>query len=235
MSSELTALVSVAYHEPGDEHLVELVHQQNPAAARPLVSLAVEVYTSDGRLLDRLDVGAEQQILDLGRLLDGHGRATERFMVAFDCRYDARVFTTRPHHYAFLHRRGSFTPAVYYALNSVLGGFPRGTGAVRLNNFETYLFVRRPFAQRYSLLLGNFSRFASAEAQIITHYGAERLTREVTIAPKANVEVGLEAAHAGAPLRRVELKSLFRLASYVVARAADGEITLIDHLFAYLK
>ncbi|MGH7894887.1 MAG: hypothetical protein ACREQL_09470, partial [Candidatus Binatia bacterium] len=217
MSSELSALLSVAYHEPGDEHLVELVHQQDPAAPRRLASLALDVYASDGRHLYRVDVDPELEVLDLGEALAKHAGITDRLMVTFDTRYDERIFQhRRPHHYAFVHRRGSAAPPVYYAVNSVLGGFARRTDAVRLHNFETYLFVRRVLPQRYSLLLGNPSRFAQAEAQVVTHFGTERRTREVTIAPRAHVEVDLESAVGGEPLRRVELKSLFRLANYVV-------------------
>ena len=37
-------------------------------------------------------------------------------------------------------------------------------------------------------------------------------------------------------LRRVELKTLFRLASYVTGRRADsGGLVLFDHLFTYFK
>jgi hypothetical protein len=236
MSSELTALLSVAYHEPGDEHLVELVHQQDLAAPRRLASLALDVYASDGRRLDRVEIDPARDVLDLGDALAKYTGATNRFMVAFDARYDEKAFPHfRPHHYAFVRRPGSSAPPVYCAVNSVLGGFASGTSAVRLHNFETYLFARRPLPQRYSLLLGNLSRFVPAEAQVVSHFGAERRTREVTIAPRAHVEVELESASDGAPLRRVDLKSLFRLANYVVARAPSGEIALLDHLFGYLK
>ena len=44
----------------------------------------------------------------------------------------------------------------------------------------------------------------------------------------------LAAEHAGEHLQRVEIKALFRLASYVVGRRADsGELVLFDHLFSY--
>jgi len=239
MSSELSALLSVAYYETGDEHLVELVHQQDPKAPRRLASLALDVYASDGRHLDRVAIDPAREILNLGDALVKHTGATDRFMVAFDARYDETAFPYgRPHHYAFLRRPGSAAPPVYYNVNSALGGFDRGArdkGAVRLHNFETYLFVRRTLPQRYSLLLGNLSRFVDAQAEVVSHFGAERRTREITIPPRAHVEVPLESAVDGEPLRRVDLKSLFRLANYVVARAPSGEIALLDHLFGYLK
>ena len=40
----------------------------------------------------------------------------------------------------------------------------------------------------------------------------------------------------GEPLARVEVKALFKLAPYVLARRAlAGEIVLFDHLFTYFK
>src|SRR5262245_30596340 len=121
MSSELTALLSVAYHEPGDEHLVELVHQQDPAAPLTLASLTLDVYASDGRALDRVGVPPDREVVDLGEMLAPHAGATDRFMVAFDARYDEEVYPLRrPHHYAFVRRPGSASPPVYYNVNSAL-------------------------------------------------------------------------------------------------------------------
>lgn len=43
------------------------------------------------------------------------------------------------------------------------------------------------------------------------------------------------AASDGARLKRVELKSVFRLTSYVLGRrSARGDLVLFDHLFTYL-
>ena len=57
----------------------------------------------------------------------------------------------------------------------------------------------------------------------------------VRLAPKAHTEVTLEPERDGHRLRRVELKALFRMASYVVGRRAGGELVLFDHLFTYFK
>src|SRR5262249_15306415 len=157
-------------------------------------------------------------------------------MVTLDARYDERIFPYRPHHYALLHRLGSETPPLYYAVNAVLGGVPDRIGATNINNFETYMFRRRPFAARYSLLLGNLARFAAAEAQVTTYYGGQRALVETTLAPKSHREIPLPSERAGLPLERVEVKALFRLASYVVGRRADsGDLILFDHLFTYIK
>ena len=70
----------------------------------------------------------------------------------------------------------------------------RGIGAVAvaLNNFESYLFLDRPLRGHYALALGNLSRFATAEAEVITHYDAgERRTETVRLVPKAHAEVAL--------------------------------------------
>lgn len=235
MSSNLTALLSTTFFEAGYEHLVEIVHQQDPARSRRIASLRVEAYDESGRRLCVLPVDERQDVIDLGALLRDHvggGRA----MVLFDARYDEAVFPYRPHHYAFLHRIGSPGAPLYYAVNSVLGGFPRGLEATRMNNFETYLFLRRPLAERYALILGNASRFASAQAEVIVYYRGDRAVQNIVIAPKAHVEVPLPSEQEGCRIDRVELKSLFRLANYVVGRhAATGELVLFDHLFTYFR
>ena len=121
-------------------------------------------------------------------------------------------------------------------MNAVLGGVPDRIGTTRFNHFETYLFQNRPFRERYSLMIGNLSRFAVAEAQIFAYYDRERTSREVILNPKAHAEVPLPGEHDGQRLRRVELKGPFRLASYVVGRHADsGDLLLFDHLFPYSK
>jgi len=113
---------------------------------------------------------------------------------------------------------------------------PDRVGATNINNFETYVFRRGPFAQRYSLLLGCLARFMPVQAQVFTYYGSRRVAQEITLEPKCHAEVALAAEHEGEPLARVEVKALFRLLSYVVGRRADtGDLVLFDHLFTYAK
>ena len=236
MSSSLSALLSATFYERGDDHLVEVIHQRDTAARRRLHSLDVAVYDPAGKLLATPPVDPGREVLDLGALVEDIPGVPDRVMVAFDSRYDERIFPYRPHQYAYLHRRGSTAPALYYAVNAVLGGVPDRIGATTMNNFETYLFRRAPFAERYSVLLGCLSRFAGVEAQVYAHYGRERTIREVRLEPRTHLEVELPAEHGGERLSRVELKALFRLAAYVVGRrAATGELVLFDHLFTYFK
>jgi len=236
MSSELSPLLSVTFHRPGYDHLIELVHQRDGLGERHLAALDLTVYDVDGKLLDEIPVDPRHEIIDLGELLGRAVAGRERVMVAFDARYDQRIFPYRPHHYGYLHKRGSSAPSLYYALAAVLGGVPDRIGATGINNFEAYLFLRRRFAERYTLLLGNLSRFTPTEAQISTFYGPSRLTEKVTLAPKVHTEVTLAGTHAGHRLERVELKALFRLASYVVgSHAVSGDLVLFDHLFTYFK
>ena len=236
MSSDLSALMSATFYERGYDHLVELVHQRDAAARRHLASLDVTVYDAEGKALCALPVDPRQEILDLGMLLRDVGGLPDRVMVVFDARYDEKIFPYRPHHYAYFHRSGSSTPPLYYAVNAVLGGVPDRIGTTRFNHFETYLFLNRPLAERYSLMIGNASRFAVAEAQIFAYYDGGRTTHEVTLTPKAHTEVLVPSEHDGQRLRRVELKGVFRLASYVVGRRADsGDLVLFDHLFPYSK
>lgn len=227
------ALLSATFHEPGHEHLIELVHQRDGAARRHLDGLELTVFEPAGGLCTRRTVDPREEMLDLAALLPEPpgGRA----MVCFEAVYDARVFPYRPHHYAYLRRRGSPRPPLYYAVAAVLGGVPDRIGAAAINNFETYVFPRRPLSERYALLLGNLSRFSTAEAQVFTYYGPVRLARELRLGPKAHAEVPLAPEHEGRPLDRVEMKALFRLASYVVGRDAAGELVVFDHLFTYFK
>ena len=236
MSSNPSALLSATFYEAGYDHLIELVHQRDAAARRHLASLDVAAYDAEGKTLGTVSVDPRQEILDLGMVIQQLAGAPSRVMVVFDTRYDERVFPYRPHHYAFLYRRGSSGPPLYYALNAALGGVPDRIGTTRFNYFETYLFLSRSFAQRYSLMIGNLSRFATAEAQVFAYYDGGRTTQEVTVAPKAHTEVPLPGNHDGQRLRRVELKAAFRLAGYVVGRRVDsGDLVLFDHLFPYSK
>jgi hypothetical protein len=157
-------------------------------------------------------------------------------MVVFDARYTEAIFPYRPHHYAYLHREGSPAAPLYYAINAVLGGVPDRVGATSINNFETYVFRRGPFEQRYSLLLGCLARFVPVPVQVFTYYGPRRLVQEITLPPKNHTEVRLAPEHEGERLARVEVKALFRLLSYVVGRRTDtGDLVLFDHLFTYAK
>jgi len=236
MSSSLSALLSATFAEPGYEHLVELIHQRDAAARRRLEALDVEIYDTRGHVLGARSVDPREEVLDLGKLVGEVLPPGERALVLFDARYDERVFPYRPHHYAYLHRIASGDPPLYYAVNATLGGVPDRIGAERLNNFETYLFRAQRFAERYSLLLGSVARFADVEARVTCYYATASTTTTVTLAPKHHTEVALPVEHEGQTLTRVEVKSLFRLASYVVGRrAASGSLVLFDHLFTYFK
>ena len=236
MSSSLSGLVSATFAEPGYEHLVELVHQRDASGRRRLEALAVELYDADGRELAARAVDPRDEVLDLGKLIGEVRHPGARALVQFDARYDPQAFPYRPHHYAYLHRIASGDPPLYYAVNATLGGVPDRIGAERLNNFETYLFRARPFAERYSLLLGSAARFADVEARVTCYYASTSTTTAVTLAPKHHTEIVLPLEHAGEPLSRVDLKSMFRLASYVVGRrASTGSLVLFDHLFTYFK
>ncbi len=237
MSSSLSALLSATFYEPGYEHLVELVHQRDPEARRRLLSLDLSVFGADGKLLLEHPVDTRDETLGLGALLAHTARQHGRVMAVFDARYDAAVFPYRPHHYAYVHRKGSATPALYYAVSAALGGVPDRIGDMsRLNNFDTYVFRRGPHAARYSVMLGNLGRFASTEAQVFAYYGAERVERTVALGPRAHAEVALAPEHGGRLLTRVETKSLFRLAGYVVGRRGpSNDLVLFDHLFTFFK
>ena len=217
MSSDLSALLSATFYERGDNHLIELIHQRDRAAHRRLESLDLALYDPEGKGLRAVPIDTRQETLDLGAFVGTVADAPPRVMVLLDARYDARIFPYRPHHYGFLHRQGSTAPALYYAANAVLGGVPDRIGATGLNNFETYIFLRRPFAERYAVLLGNPARFSTAEAQVTSYYQTGRVAQTIALPPKTHVEVALDAEHAGERLQRVEIKALFRLASYVVS------------------
>lgn len=237
MSSNGAALLSATFHEAGDDHVVEIVHQRDREARRRLSGLRVIAYDSAGAPRAAVDVDPRDELLDLDALLGDAGRAHGRLMVTLDARYDPRVFPYRPHHYAYLHRRGAAAPPLYYAVNATLGGVPDRIGAidVALNNFECYLFRRGHSGQRWTLLLGNVALFADAEVEVITYHGEHRTVRPARIAPKAHAEVSLPAEAAGRPLRRVELKALFRVTSYIAGRTPAGELVVFDHLFTYFK
>jgi hypothetical protein len=236
MSSSLSALLSATFYESGYDHRVEIIHQRDAGALRRLVSLDVTLYDKDGALLATPTVDPRQEILDLGVLVRDATSTQERVMVVLDARYDEAIFPYRPHHYAYFHRRGSTAAPLYYAVNAVLGGVPDRVGATNINNFETYVFRQRPFAETYSLLLGCLARFVPVQAQVFAYYGARRISQDVTLAPKCHTEVPLPAEDGGERLARVEVKALFRLLSYVVGRRAGaGDVVLFDHLFTYAK
>ena len=236
-SPHVWGLGSATFVEPGYEHIIELVHQRDADARRHLESLELAIYDPSGSLLRRIEMDAREETLDLAALVGEEARAVARLMVVFDARYDERIFPYRPHHYAYLRRRGGSAPALYYAVSSALGGVPDRIGASRITHFETYLFLRRPHRERCSVLVGNMSRFAYTEAQVAAYYeGGARDSQEVTLGPKCHAEVLVAAEHGGRRIERVELKAPFRLASYVVGRREpDGELVLFDHLFTYFK
>jgi hypothetical protein len=237
MSSNLSALGSATFHEPGYDHLIELVHERAADPGRRLVSLDVDLYDAEGKQLAAVPVDPRQEILDLAAFVGRHAPGHDRVMAVFDARSDARTFPYRPHHYGYVHRQGSSAPPLYYAVTASRGGVPdRLAGKVHIQpNFESYLFLDRPVAERFAVLLGNLGRFVPGEAQISTHYGDERVVRELTLDPRAHVEVPLEPERQGRRLERVELKAVFRLTSYMVGRRLDGDLVLFDHLFPYLK
>src|SRR5438445_11221925 len=189
MSNNLGALLSATFYERGYEHLVEVIHQRDAASRRRLDALDVAVWDEDGARLTSPPVDPGREILDVEALVAAVPAAPVRVMVTFDARYDPAIFPYRPHHYAYLHRRGSTAPALYYAVNAVLGGVPDRIGAARLNNFETYVFRASPFAERYSVLLGNVARFSPAEPEVTLYYERDRETRTVTLGPKTHVEL----------------------------------------------
>ncbi len=236
MSSSLSALLSGTFYENGYDHRVEIIHQRDAGAHRRLESLDVALYDKDGALLATPAVDPGLEILDLGALVRGATDTRERVMVVLDARYDEAIFPYRPHHYAYFHRAGSTAAPLYYAVNATLGGVPDRVGATNINNFETYVFRQRPFAETYSLLLGCLARFVPVQAQVFAYYGSRRVARDVTLAPKCHAEIPLPAEDGGERLARVEIKALFRLLSYVVGRrAGTGDLVLFDHLFTYAK
>lgn len=234
MSSSVRGLLSGTFFEPGDSHLVELVHQRDPAAQRRLVSLEVSLHREDGGCLHRFELDPARESLDLAETaqqVDGR----DRVMVMLDARYDERIFGYRPHHYGYVHRKGSATPPLYYAVNAALGGVPDRIGATGINNFETYVF-RRSTLDCYSILVGNPARFAEAEFTVTNFYGPHRAPATVVLPPRAHTEVPLAPSAGEVSLSRVEVKSLARLVTYVVGRRPGGrEIVLFDHLFTYFR
>ena len=237
MSSKLWGLLSATFHEPGYTHHVELVHQRDPVARRHLATLLLSVYEPRGTLLREIDLDPKQEVLDLAGLLQDLEGLHPRLMVAFDARYDERIFPYRPHHYAYLHRRDSARPPLYYAVNAALGGVPDRIDNTRINNFETYVFKQGVAQETYSVMMGNPSRFATADVQLFVYHGPDRRTSiAVTLGPKQHAEVPLLPEAHGERLARVELKTPFRLASYVVGREAKSRTrVLFDHMFTYFR
>lgn len=232
MSSSVRGLLSGTFFEPEYTHLVELVHQRDPAAHRRLESLEVSLHGEKGSVLDQFDVDPSRESLDIRETARG---VRERVMVMLDARYDERIFPYRPHHYAYMHREGSDTPPLYYAVNAVLGGVPDRIGVTIFSNFEIYVF-RRSTPDRYSILVGNPARFAEAEVTVTAYYDHRRVPATVSLAPRAHVEVELAPDVEETPLSRVEVKSIARLVTYVVGRRPPrGEIVLFDHLFTYFR
>ena len=228
--------MSATFHEAGYAHVVELVHQKDRDARRHLSAVRVDAYDAGGHHHLGAEIDPAQDVVDLDAVLGETARAHGRLLVVFDARYEPRIFPYRPHHYGYLQRRDSPAPPIYYAVNATLGGVPDRIGAVALNNFECYLFLDRPLQEDYAIAVGNLSRFAPTEAEVVSYYEGTRHVEDVRLAPKTHVEVRLAAERDGRRLRRVEVKALFRLASYVVGRRRpQGELALFDHLFTYFK
>jgi hypothetical protein len=135
MSSDACALLSSTFVEVDYDHLIELVHQRDGAARRHLSALDVAVFRPDGTEIAAVEADPREEVLDLRALVEGSAAGPERVMVLLDARYEERRFPYRPHHYGFLHREGSDTPPLYYAVNAVLGGVPDRIGATAINNF----------------------------------------------------------------------------------------------------
>jgi hypothetical protein len=235
MSSSVSALGSATFYEQGYDHVVELVHERAADDRRRLLSLDLTLYDPDGTPLAAVSVDPRQEILDLAALVAQQAPGHDRVMAVFDARSDDQLFPYRPHHYGYLHRRGSSAPPLYYAVTASRGGVPdRLAGKVHiLPNFESYLFLGRPVTESFSVLLGNLGRFAPDDAQVVAFYGTERVVQEMTLLPRAHVEVKLAPEREGRRLERVELKAVFRLTSYVAGRTAGGDLVLFDHLFTY--
>jgi hypothetical protein len=234
--SSSAALLSATFHEPGVRHLVELVHQRDGGGARRLGAVDVAVYDETGKERGAFPVDLGTEVLDVGRAVDDVMGGGGRAMVLFDTRYDPAIFPYRPHHYGYLHHPGGTSPPLYYAVSAVLGGVPDRLEATRLNNFETYVFRARAADQRFSLMIGNVARFASAAIDVFVHYAGARVEHHLSVAPKAHLEFPLPPRHEGQPLTRVEVKSVFRVANYVVGRhGASGALVVFDHLFTYLR
>lgn len=229
--------MSATFHEPGYTHHVELVHQRDPVARRRLAALRLSVYEPQGDLVREIDLEPMQETLDLAGLLGDLEGLHPRLMAVFDARYDERVFPYRPHHYAYLHDRESSRPPLYYAVNAALGGVPDRIDNTRINNFETYLFKQHRAGETYSVMMGNLSRFSTADAQLFLYHGAgHRTSMTITLRPKQHAEVPLPAEADGERLARVEMKTPFRLVNYVVGReAGSGSRVLFDHMFTYFR
>ena len=236
MSSSLSPLLSATFWEDGYDHLVEPVHQRDAHARRHLAALDVSVFDGAGKRLLDFAVDPRDEVVDLDALLAGPLAGRGRLLVLFDARYDARIFPYRPHHYGYLHRRGSPAPPLYYAVNSVLGGVPDRIGATGMNNFETYLFRQQALRARHGVLVANVSRFTTAEVQVTAYYGESRLTERAALPPKLHAELALPVERDGHRLERVEVKAPFRMATYVIGRQAEtGDLVLFDHLFTYFR
>jgi hypothetical protein len=236
MSNNLCGLLSATFHEAGCEHLVELIHQRDAHARRRLASIDVAVYAADGAALHQATLDPRLDVIDLAALVAGIPSPPRRVLVTFDARYDERIFPYRPHHYGYVHRRGGRGAPLYYAVSAVLGGVPDRIGATNINNFESYLFMPKTAAGTHSVLLGNVARFAPSPIEVITYHGRTRSSSAVTLAPKTHAEIDLPAERDGGRLERVEVKSAFRVASYIVGRRAESEeLVLFDHLFTYAR
>ena len=129
-------------------------------------------------------------------------------MVAFDARYSAQVFPYRPHHYGYLQRSARGAAALLRGQR----GAGRRAGSDRQYPDQQLrdLRVQPPRPRRaYSLLLGNLSRFAPVQVQVFGYYGdGARTTEEISLTPKAHVEVSSRGKRGPASLSRRDQDAL---------------------------
>ena len=64
MSSSLCGLLSATFHEPGYDHIIELVHQRDADARHHLASLDLALYDAAGKLLAEMPVDPRLETLD---------------------------------------------------------------------------------------------------------------------------------------------------------------------------
>ena len=213
----IRALLSIAFHVPGQRQRFEVVHQ----AKGKLASLTLREYHDDGT-----PNGVTENCPVSG--VRWSSSDTRPYMLEFDATYDDRIFSYRPHHYGWIEG----DPPLYYAVNAVWGGIPDSLPVTGMPWIETYWF-RKHSGMDFSVVVGNPSRLAAADVLVksFLRHGLYDITdeRRVTLSPKAHTSVSLPAT-----VERVDVKAPFRIAAYVAGRK-DGRLLLWDHLFTYFR